>query len=221
VVFGDVAFAQAPFASQGGKTLASALSESVAGLDSVSQESSLGGNIAETAAAAETVASLNNIMTAVRAEGGTATAVQSFIASTLVASQAETATGTATQVAISTVLASISETATATDAQLAITTVLAAIAETAAGSDTNAGGLLVSVSVSESATGTALITASTSVNATVAELASGLDANSVLKILNVYPAGLQLTVSVGNVLVWGTISTDQTPPDPNWQNIPT
>ena len=220
-MFGDVAFAQAPFASQGGKTLASALSESVAGLDSVSQESLLGGNIAETAAAAETVASLNNIMTAVRAEGGTATAVQSFIASTLVASQAETATGTATQVAISTVLASISETATATDAQLAITTVLAAIAETAAGSDTNAGGLLILVSVSESATGTALATASTSVNATVAELARGLDANSVLKILNVYPAGLQLTVSVGNVLVWGTISTDQTPPDPNWQNIPT
>jgi hypothetical protein len=220
-VFGDVAFAQAPFASQGGKTLASALSESVAGLDSVSQESSLGGNIAETAAAAETVASLNNIMTAVRAEGGTATAVQSFIASTLVASQAETATGTATQVAISTVLASISETATATDAQLAITTVLAAIAETAAGSDTNAGGLLILVSVSESATGTALATASTSVNASIAELASGLDANSVLKILNVYPAGLQLTVSVGNVLVWGTIPTDQTPPDPNWQNIPT
>lgn len=221
MVFGDVAFAQAPFASQGGKTLASALSESVAGLDSVSQESSLGGNIAETAAAAETVASLNNIMTAVRAEGGTATAVQSFIASTLVASQAETATGTATQVAISTVLASISETATATDAQLAITTVLAAIAETAAGSDTNAGGLLILVSVSESATGTALATASTSVNATIAELARGLDANSVLKILNVYPAGLQLTVSVGNVLVWGTIPTDQTPPDPNWQNIPT
>ena len=220
-MFGDVAFAQAPFASQGGKTLASALSESVAGLDSVSQESSLGGNIAETAAAAETVASLNNIMTAVRAEGGTATAVQSFIASTLVASQAETATGTATQVAISTVLASISETATATDAQLAITTVLAAIAETAAGSDTNAGGLLILVSVSESATGTALATASTSVNATIAELARGLDANSVLKILNVYPAGLQLTVSVGNVLVWGTIPTDQTPPDPNWQNIPT
>jgi len=220
-VFGDVAFAQAPFASQGGKTFASALSEAATGLDSVSQESLLGGNIAETAAAAETFISLNNIMTAVRAEAGTATAVQSFIASTLVASQAETATGTNTQVAISTVLASISETATATDAQLAITTVLAAIAEIATGSDTNAGGLLILVSVSESATGNGLATATTSVNATVAELASGLDAYGKLKIANVYPAGLQLTVSVGNVLVWGTIPTDQTPPDPNWQNIPT
>jgi hypothetical protein len=55
----------------------------------------------------------------------------------------------------------------------------------------------------------------------IQELASGLDAYDKLKIANVYPAGLQLTVSVGNVLVWGTIPTDQTPPDPNWQNIPT
>jgi hypothetical protein len=99
--------------------------------------------------------------------------------------------------------------------------VLAAIAEIATGSDTNAGGLLILVSVSESATGNGLATATTSVNATVAELASGLDAYDKLKIANVYPAGLQLTVSVGNVLVWGTIPTDQTPPDPNWQNIPT
>lgn len=221
-MFGDVAFAQAPFASQGGKTLASALSESATGLDSVSQESLLGGNAEETAAAAETFASLNNIMTAVRAEAGTATAVQAFIASTLVASQAETVTGTDSPAAApSTFNASLAESITATAAQLAITTVLAAIAETATGSDTNAGGLLISVSVSESATGNALATATTSVNATVAELASGLDAYGKLKIANVYPAGLQLTVSVGNVLVWGTIPTDQTPPDPNWQNIPT
>lgn len=220
-MFGDVAFAQAPFASQGGKTFASALSESATGLDSVSQESLLGGNIAETAAAAETFISLNNIMTAARAESGTATAVQSFIASTLVANQAETVTGTATQVAISTVLASISETARAIDAQLAITTVLAAIAEIATGSDSSNRGLLLSVSVSETATGNALATATTSVSASLSELAGGLDAYGRLKIANVYPAGLQLTISVGNVLVWGTIPTDQTPPDPNWQNIPT
>jgi len=220
-VFGDVAFAQAPFASQGGKTFASELSESATGLDSVSQESLLGGNIAEAVAAAETFASLNNIMTAARAEGGTATAVQSFIASTLVASQAETVTGTATQIAISTVLASISETATATAAQSAITTVLAVIAETATGADSSTRGILVTVAITETATGNAVATARTSVNATVAELASGLDAYGKAKIANVYPAGLQLTVSVGNVLVWGTIPTDQTPPDPNWQNIPT
>jgi hypothetical protein len=221
-VFGDVAFAQAPFASQGGKTLASALSESAVTSDVVAAPSVVrGGNIAETVAAAETFVSLNNIMTAVRAESGTATAVQSFIASTLTASQAETVTGTATQVAISTVLASISETARAVDVQSAITTVLAAIAEIATGSDTNAGGLLVLVSISESATGNAVATASTSVNASIAELASGLDASSVLKTLNVYPTGLQLTVSVGQVLVWGTIPTGQTPPAPDWTEIPT
>ena len=186
-MFGDVAFAQAPFASQGGKTLASALSESAVASDAVAVPSVIrGGNIAETLAASEAFVSLNNIMAAVRVEAGTATAVQNFIASTLIASQAETVTGTATQVAISTVLASISETATATDAQLAITTVLAAIAEIVTGSDTNAAGLLILVCVSESATGNGLATATTSVNATVAELASGLDAYSALKIANVY-----------------------------------
>lgn len=220
-MFGDVAFAQAPFASQGGKTFASALNESATGLDSVSQESLLGGNIAETAAAAETFISLNNIMTAVRAEAGTATAVQNFIASTLIASQAETVTGTATQVAISTVLASISETARAIDAQLAITTVLAAIAEIATGSDSSNRGLLLSVSVSETATGNALATATTSVSASLSELASGLDAYGRVKIANVYPAGLQLNVYVGQVLVWGTIPTGQTPPAPDWTDIPT
>ena len=98
---------------------------------------------------------------------------------------------------------------------------LAAIAETATGSDSSNRGILVTVAITETATGNAVATARTSVNATVAELASGLDAYGKAKIANVYPAGLQLTVSVGNVLVWGTIPTDQTPPDPNWQNIPT
>lgn len=220
-MFGDVAFAQAPFASQGGKTFASELSESATGLDSSSQESQLGGRIDEAAAVAETFVCLNNIMTALNAETVTALDSTSFIASTLLASQEETTTGTDTQAAISTVLASIAEIATATDAQSVITTVLAAIAEIATGSDTNAGGLLITVAISESATGTDVVSTTTSVNASIAELASGLDASSVLKILNVYPAGLQLTVSVGNVLVWGTVPTDQTPPDPNWQNIPT
>jgi hypothetical protein len=97
----------------------------------------------------------------------------------------------------------------------------AAIAEIATGSDQSDRGLLVTVSVSESATGNATATAVRSFNVSVVELASGLDAYGKLKIANVYPTGLQLTVSVGNVLVWGTIPTDQTPPDPNWQVIPT
>ena len=221
-MFGDVAFAQAPFAALGGRTFASALSESATGVDAVSQESLLGGNINEAGAVSDLFASLNNIMTAVNAETATATASQNFAASTLVATQAETATGTDTPAAApSTFNAALSESATATDAQSAIANMLAAIAETATGSDTNAGGLLVLVSVSDSATGNAVASAITTVNATVAELASGLDANSALKTVNAYPSGIQLTVYVGQVLVWGPIPTGQTPPAPDWTDIPT
>ena len=66
-----------------------------------------------------------------------------------------------------------------------------------------------------------MATATTSVKATVAELASGLDAYGKVKDANVYPAGIQLTVYVGQVLVWGTIPTGQTPPAPDWTEIPT
>ena len=221
-MFGDVAFAQAPFAALGGKTLASSLSESATANSTVSQETLAGGRVDEAAAVSAVFASLNNILAAARAETSTATATQNFAASTLVASQAETATGTDTTAAApSTFNAALSESATATDAQSAIATMLAAIAETATGSDESTRGILVTATITETATGNALATATTSVRATVAELASGLDSYSKLKTLNVYPEGLQLTVSVGNVLVWGTIPTDQTPPDPNWQDIPT
>jgi len=221
-VFGDVTFAQAPFAALGGATVLSSVDEAATAADSVEQETRAGAVVQEFLAASEAFVSLNNIMTAVQAELATATAAQNFAASNLLATQAETATGTdAPAAAPSTFLASQAETATATDAPSAIANLLAAIAEIATGSDTNAGGLLILVSVAESATGNAVATATTSVRASVAELASGLDAYAKVKDANVYPAGLQLTVSVGNVLVWGTIPTDQTPPDPNWQNIPT
>ena len=221
-MFGDVTFAQAPFAALGGRTFASALSESATADSSVSQESQLGGRVDEDAAASAVFVSLNNIMTAARAETATATDSTNFAASTLTATQAETATGTdTTAFAASTLNASLSESATASDAQSAIATMLAAIAEIATGSDESTRGILVTATITETATGTAVATATTSVNATVAELASGLDSYGKLKILNVYPEGLQLNVYVGNVLVWGTIPTDQTPPDPDWQNIPT
>lgn len=221
-MFGDVTFAQAPFAALGGATVLSSVDEAATAADSVAQETRAGALIQEAAAALETFVSLNNIMVAARAESATATDVVATAPSNFIASQAETATGTdAPAAAPSNFLASQLESATATDAPSAIANLLAAIAEIATGSDTNAGGLLVSVSVLESATGNAVATATTSVKATVAELASGFDAYGKTKIANVYPAGLQLTVSVGNVLVWGTIPTDQTPPDPNWQNIPT
>jgi len=220
-VFGDVAFAQAPFAALGGATLLSSVNEAATAADSVSQESRAGALILESIAASEAFVSLNNIMTAARAELATATAAQNFAASNLLATQAETATGTDTQTAIGTMRASMSELATATDAPSAIANLLAAIAEISTASDAVNGGRVFPVTVTESAVGSHTQTATVNFSGSIQELASGLDAYDKLKIANVYPAGLQLTVSVGNVLVWGTIPTDQTPPDPNWQNIPT
>jgi hypothetical protein len=220
-VFGDVAFAQAPFAALGGATLLSSVSEAATAADSVSQESRAGALILESIAASEAFVSLNNIMTAARAELATATAAQNFAASNLLATQAETATGTDTQTAIGTMRASMSELATATDAPSAIANLLAAIAEISTASDAVNAGRSFFVTVTESAVGSHTQSTTARFSGSIQELASGLDAYGKLKIANVYPAGLQLTVSVGNVLVWGTIPTDQTPPDPNWQNIPT
>jgi len=221
-VFGDVAFAQAPFAALGGATLLSSVSEAATAADSVEQETRAGALILESIAASEAFVSLNNIMTAVRAETATATAAQNFAASNLLATQAETATGTDTVAAApSTFLASQAESATATDASSAITNVLAAIAEIATGSDSSNRGLLISVAVTESAVGSHTQTATARFNGSIQELASGLDAYGKVKDANVYPAGIQLNVYVGQVLVWGTIPTGQTPPAPDWTEIPT
>lgn len=221
-MFGDVAFAQAPFAALGGATVLSSVDEAATAADSVAQETRAGALIQEFLAATATFVSLNNIMTAVRAETATATDVVAAAPSNFLATQAETATGTdAPSAAPSIFLASQAESAIATDAPSAIANLLAAIAEISTASDEVNGGRVFPVSITESAAGTDTQTATAIFRGSIAELASGLDAYGKLKIANVYPAGLQLTVSVGNVLVWGTIPTDQTPPDPNWQNIPT
>lgn len=199
----------------------SSVSEAATATDSVAQETRAGALIQEAIAAAETFVSLNNIMTAVRAELATATAAQNFAASNLLATQAETATGTDTQTAIGTMLASQTESATATDASSAIANLLAAIAEISTASDAVNAGRGFFVTVTESAVGSHTQTATARFNGSIQELASGLDAYGRVKDANVYPAGIQLNVYVGQVLVWGTIPTDQTPPAPNWTDIPT
>ena len=220
-MFGDVAFAQAPFAALGGATVLSSVSEAATAADSVAQETRAGALIQEAIAAAETFVSLNNIMTAVRAELATATDTAATAPSNLLATQAETATGTDTQTVIGTMRASISELATATDAPSAIANLLAAIAEISTATDAVAGGTLFQVTITESAVGSHTQSATARFNGSIQELASGLDAYAKVKDANVYPAGIQLNVYVGQVLVWGTIPTEQTPPAPDWTEIPT
>jgi hypothetical protein len=220
-VFGDVTFAQAPFAALGGATVLSSVDEAATAADSVAQETRAGALIQEFLAATATFVSLNNIMVAARAESATATDVVAAAPSNFLASQAETATGTDTQTAVGTMLASISESAIATDASSAIANLLAAIAEISTASDEVNGGRVFPVSITESAAGTDTQTATAIFRGSIAELASGLDAYGKIKDANVYPAGIQLTVSIGQTLVWGTIPTEQPPPAPDWTDIPT
>ena len=118
-------------------------------------------------------------------------------------------------------LATVAETVTGTDAPSAIANLLAAIAEISTASDSVNGGRGFFVTVTETAAGTATQAVSVAFSGTVQELVSGLDAYSNVKTVNARPDGIQLTVSIGQALVWGTIPTGQTPPAPDWTDIPT
>jgi len=220
-VFGDVTFAQAPFAALGGATVLSSVSEAASAASSVEQETRAGALIQEAIAAAETFVSLNNIMTAVRAELATATDITAAAPSNFLATQAETATGTDTQIAIGTMRASVTESITATDTPSATANLLAALAEASTASDSVNASRGFFVTITESATGADTVSTTVRFVGSIQELASGLDAYGKVKDANVYPNGVQLTISIGQVLVWGTIPTDQTPPAPNWTDIPT
>jgi hypothetical protein len=134
-VFGDVTFAQAPFAALGGNTFVTTVSESATASSVFSSD-------------AISTAQLNEI----------STALASFIATL-------------------SIFAVASESATATDLPNFAASIL---------------------------------------NATASESASGADSPSADKVANVYVQGVQLYVSIGDVLVWAVIDDSQ---NANWQNI--
>ena len=215
MVFGDVTFAQAPFASLGGNTFAATQPEAAATAASFAAPSVVrGGIMSETSIGQDFFVSQAD-MRPTQAETTTASNVQSVIA-TMVASMLEQAGATAAQTAIGTFLAAQAELATAANAQTAIGTFLAAQAETAAGSESMNRGLLISVAIAETATGNATQVSQVVFNGSIAEAVSALSTFGVIKTANVYPTGVQLTISIGGALVWAVIDDSQ---NPNWQNI--
>ena len=214
-MFGDVTFAQAPFASLGGNTFSVSATEAATAQALVDVPSvARGGIMAEFSAAQETQ-SVITTMVATQAETATASSVQSVIAA-MVANALEQAGATAAQSAIGTFLASRAESASAADAQSVIGTFAAAQAEAATGDDDMTRGLLISVAIAENATGVATQVAQVNFKGTMAEAVSALSTLGVIKTANVYPTGVQLTISIGGALVWAVIDDSQTP---NWQNI--
>lgn len=215
-MFGDVAFAEAPFASLGGKTVLADLSASAEASASVVSESNFGGLISEQAAVNEATVSANNALIAFMAELVAASDAQSVISSVL-ATASESATATDAPTASSSVLAAVSELARATDAPTANTALLAFVAEAVAALDAPNASRVFAVAISEQAAGADAPSAQGVFSGTVAELVAALDASAVARTANVPVTGVQLIVSIGGELIWVPIDDSQ---NPNWINLP-
>lgn len=218
-MFGDVTFAQAPFASLGGKSFAAALSETASGIDLVSQETRAGSLVQEAASVVDSVSSANNILRSTQAEGASALSTPAFVASILNAARSESASASDAIGNLNSIFnVSQEEAASALDENSAGINVLAIIAEAVSALDDIAGGRLYVMAIAETASGVDARSAGVVFSGTIAELASAASTASTVKIKNVYPTGLQLYVQVGDVLIWTVIDDNQTP---SWQNIPT
>jgi hypothetical protein len=215
-MLGDVAFAQAPFASQGGNTFNSSVSEtgsisdslatpiviyggtvseSISALDSLSVLATFVGDNSESASGADVFDTLNNTFNVVLLDGASgidATSVQADFSGI------------------------VAETIAAIDSLLSQADFVTAIAEAASANDAVQGGLLLLVSIDEAASGVDAQVGNVIYPVTIQEFAAGLDNLTVIKTLNASVTGVQLVVRVGNILIWSQVNDNQ---DPNWQNI--
>lgn len=217
-MLGDVAFAQAPFASQGGNTFSASVSEtgsidsstavssyiafgaadeSVSALAAQSVLATFVAASSESASGSDVFNTLNNIFNVALFDIATASGIENF----------------SVQIDYS---ALILEVVIPTDTSLAQANLLTTVAETALANAVNQGGLLLLVSLSEAASGIDATANTVIYPVTVQEFASGLDNLTVIKTLNANVTGVQLVVRVGNILIWSQVNDNQ---DPNWQNI--
>lgn len=214
-MFGDVTFAQTPFASLGGNSFSAAVDEAATGSEHQEQVTTKGGiqdessaavalqtvlanmlaSQAESATGSDSVFNAANILKAVASEFVATAATQTNTANML-ASQAEAIQGTASQSATAVLYASRSEQVTGSDAVLGVAVFPVAISESVSGQDSS-NRVVVRV-------------------ATVAEYVGASAVLTPLRQANVYPSGVQLLVNIGGVLVWAVIDDTQ---NPNWQNI--
>jgi hypothetical protein len=214
-VFGDVTFAQAPFASLGGNTFAVSSDETAVATAVFEVPNLVRGGIMSELSTGQDAFVSQAVMRPTQAETAVAANVQSVIA-TMLANASEQARATAAQSAIGTFLAAQLEASAAAATQVAIGTFLASQAETATGSEDMTRGLLISVAIAESASGAATQVSQVNFTGTIAEAVSALSTLGVIRTANVYPTGVQLFINIGGALVWAAIDDNQ---NPNWQNI--
>jgi hypothetical protein len=214
-MLGDVAFAQVPFASQGGNTFNAAVSET-GSIDSATVNTYIGvATNAESVSAldAQSVAAAFISALSESASGGGVFDTKNNIFNVSFSDSASGTDATSVQVDFAGLMQEAASTAEIIVSQANF---VAAVIEAASALDELQGGLLIQVAVSESASTSAANTARVIFSGSIQEFAAGLDSLSVVKSLNVSVTGVQLVVSIGDVLIWATINDNQ---DPNWQNV--
>jgi hypothetical protein len=197
-MFGDVAFAQAPFASLGGNTFAVSVSETGSVVESSDQIFTAGGLINESALAVatqtvitsfvaasnETVSSaavfntLNNNFS-VALSDGVSTGDQYASQVTFVGSRSETASSAAAFAGQSDLVGSVSETASAVEAFLGGLLLLTNISETASAGADFVSQVSFVTAVTEGVSASAVFASQTAFVAAVQEAASSIDASTV------------------------------------------
>ena len=215
-MFGDVAFAQAPFASLGGNAFnvfvsetssiasstavssyiaTAAISETASTLSTQSPTVTLFVTCSESASGLDVFDTLNNIFNVIVVEA--LRLEDSYLVQTdFVASRTETASAAGVSSSQANFAAALTETASAAATAQAV--------------------LFIPVLINETASAAGAYTNQLAATALVREFAAGLDGVTVVKTLNVTPTGVQLVVSVGNVFIWSQVNDNQ---DPNWQNV--
>jgi uncharacterized protein YlxP (DUF503 family) len=215
-MLGDVAFAQAPFASQGGNTFNVAVSET-GSIDSFTAISSyIAFGAANESASALAVQSTVTTFVATNSESASGSAVFNTLNNIFNVALLDGASGIDGISVQTDFAATVAEAVSAVDALLTQTNFVAAIAEAASGNAIHQGGLVLFVSIGEAASGLDATANNAAYAGTIQEFASGLDNLTVIKTLNASVTGVQLVVRVGNILIWSQINDNQ---DPNWQNI--
>ena len=216
-MFGDVTFAQSPFASLGGATYGVDVSETAVANNAQSVEVIYGGQSLEAAVALATQTAIAN-MFAARAESATATDTFDTLNNIFNVSRAESATASDTRSAAVTFLGAIVEAATGADAYISQADFAAAIEEMGLVFEQFTTSKLLNVNIAEGATATDEYLVKSIFGATVAESVVGSDAVSAIRGINAYVTGIQLYVNIGTAVIWAVIDDSQTP---NWQNIST
>lgn len=215
-MFGDVTFAQTPFAALSGNTFFAVVLEASAADEHQEGASFKGGNQEENSSASHTQTVPFAVLVASQAEQATATDTAANAANILNAVASEGAAALVALANTANMLAAQAESTSALAAPSATAVLYAALAEQVTGTDAFVGSRLYVVSISEGAAGSDTAARVVVRPASVAEQVSAAASLTKIKDANVYPAGVQLVVNVGGVLIWAEVIDTQ---NPNWTQI--